>query len=591
MPQFQPTISDTMLANLTVILNNSPEDGCAGTGIKIKEYPKFANYDIECTFKGIDAKGKPFSVQPLLINRFLLDQDFIEAYMDHIEINISMRASELLLIFDGYQKLTCDVILRHIQPTTGIVKGIDIEGEPVYTFSNYKVIFKNKQDIRKKIPKKSLIPEDGRDFNIENQDMLFTDISLQLIKEEDYILRVKSFSFQLTESTVKDAILFMAHSCGISKIALIEPDNVDTISNIIIPPTHTLNTGLNYVQEIYGIYNKGLGFYYTDGILYVYPRYETNSQMPKCPKENIPKFYYIGGSKYPNLEVNHAVDINNNTHIVVNAASINKDMVDMGIENDGTAIMMMHADRVIDAWRSMAEAPNAESARIGLGKMNVSKSHNTSVFALTECERKRIGIDPNITIAKYVFDQCNTYRNRLPINRYKRSVLQTAWENAIPYTFKPGYKVIWNYDGEAPENREKDDTTACSSMYCSKPAVMDSVSYLFTKEGKVKNRWIYKCVAGLTMNMELDKAGGSSSCSSSSNIDEASSNKNMGGGSAYKLSMGRGGGGCPLDRLYKELKAKDPSQLTKNEKMLLEGLEKRLEEKRQRLIGNGTIFR
>lgn len=592
MAQYQPTISDTMRSNISIILNdNSSKESQNRVGIKIKEYPVFANYSIECVFRGIDAKGKKFEIKPIEINRFLIDQNFSESYMNHIEINVSMRPLEFLTIYDGYQNLKCDITLYHANPTTGEVKGIDFDGEPVKVFSNYRVIFKNKEDIRKKIPKKSLIPEDGGEYSIEQQDMLFTDISLQLIEDIDYKLRVTSFSFQLTESTVKDAILFMAHSCKIDTVAFVPPENETIIPNIIIPPIHTFQTALDYIQEIYGVYSNGLGYYYSEGVLYIYPKYDTNPMMPIGKDEDVPNLYFIGGVKFPNLEVNHAVDIYNTTHIVINAANINKDQVDVGIENDGTGILMMHADRVIDSWRSMDEARGADAARIGLGQMNIHKTPNTSLFSLTNCERKTIGIDPNISIIKYMFDEANPYKQRLPINRYKRTTINTAWENATPFTFKPGYRIVWNYDGEAPENRDAKDSIASSLMYCSKTGVVDSVAYRFTPTSRLNNRYIFKCIAPLEMTIKMDVTDPDDNMTSSSDIDESTANKVMGGGSAYKLSMARGGGGCPLDRLYKELKAKDPSQLTKNEKMILEGLEKRLEEKRQRLMGNGTIFR
>lgn len=589
MAHYQPTISDTMRDHVSVILN-SGETTCLGTGIKIAEYPKYINYHIDCIFKGIDANGEPFEIRPLEINKFFIEQDFDNSYMDHYEINVTLRPVEYLTLYEGYQNLACDVILRQADPKTGDVKGLDVEGDPVVQYLNYRVIFKNKQDILKKFPKQSIVPEEEGDVNIQTHDFLLGGVAFQLIDDASYKLRVKSFSFQLTDSTVKDAILFIAHSCDISTVAFVEPENEEEIENIVMPPIHTFNTALNRIQEVYGVYSAGLGYYYTGGVLYIYPKYDMHPSMPTCPKEDVPAFYYIGGSKFPNMEVNHAVDVDNNTHIVINAANMSKDQVDAGLENDGTGILIAHADRIIDEWRSVQEAHSVPESRIGLGAMTVHKTPNTELFSLTECERKRMGIDPTISIIKYKFDECNVFKCRLPINRYKRTTIQTAWENAIPQTFRPGYRVTWNYDGEDPEGRDSEDAVGGTTKFMTKTGVMEQVSYVFSPVSRLKNRYLHKCVAPIFISVEMDFGPPGEESDIFSNIDEASANRNMGGGSSHKVSMGRGRTGCPKQDMYNRLKAKDPSELTQAEASTLGALEAQLEAKRQRLIKSGSIY-
>ena len=61
---------------------------------------------------------------------------------------------------------------------------------------------------------------------------------------------------------------------------------------------------------------------------------------------------------------------------------------------------------------------------------------------------KSLGIDPSVSIIKYRFDEGNVHKCRVPINSYKQTTINTTWDNAVVYTFRPGYKILWNYDDE-----------------------------------------------------------------------------------------------------------------------------------------------
>lgn len=541
MAQYQPTISDTMLGIVSTVLNSGSDKtfDISGKSITIKEYPKFANYNIECKFKGTDINGKSFTLEPIQINRFLIDQDYAGAFLDHIEINISLRPVDLLLMYDSYQDLLCDITLRHVDPKTGVVKGKDAPGEQVCTLSNYRVLFKNKQDIRKILPKQSLVPEEQGDFNITQQDMLFSDITLQLISKADYLVRLKSFSFQLFDATVKHAIFLVAKLCDITKIAIVEPDNQKVIRNLVLPPLKTFSSSLEYIQSVWGVYNKDLGYYFSKDVLYIYPKYDINPKLPVKADEGANAFYFIGGMKFPGLEVNHAVDTTNASHIIVNAANINRDLVDSGIENDGTVTMIMHADRVIDQWRTMREGTTTANAETGFAATEIPMNVNTSLFSITEEDKKRLGIAPDVTFVKYAFDESNPYKTRVPINRYQRTVIQTAWENAVPFTFKPGYKILWNYDSEYAAGRSPGDKVAKNYKYCSKPGVVDSVAYMFKPAARLNNEWTYTCTASLTLSIEPDKASPTDAPGISSTIPETTANKMIEGPSAHKLAATR----------------------------------------------------
>jgi hypothetical protein len=573
MAHFQPKISEELLAKVNAILNpSSGEEACKAAGIDIEEYSEFASYTIECIFKG-EVNGEPFELSPMLINRLVIEQDFENHYTNHIDLNVSMLINNLLTLYDGYQDLKCDLILRHTHPTSAETKD-----EPVHILSNYKVLFKDKEDLRKKMPKKSLIPDDEGEYSVEQQGS-YMDVSFQLIEDVVYKLRVKEFSFQMPDSTVKDAILYIATISGIESVMFVEPDNTETIENLVVPPMCTFKSAIEHIQLTYGVYYKGLGYYYDEGVLYVYPKYETvpSVPIPGCALGNVNNIYFIGAEKFPGMEINHAVDKEGSVHVVLNHNVNNTDMVDMGIENFGTGIMLAQSKRMIDQWRTVLE-PHGGNARIGINPLNVLRTPNVILTALSECERKKIGIDPSVSIIKYALNDNNNYHKLTPMNSYKRTMATTTWDNAVPFTFKPGFKIMWHYDGENSEARDHEEQVSeQSSMYTTKPGVVNSVTYIFQLGSRVGTTNIFRCTANMSVYLEMDTTEVKGGSGSSSNIGTATSNRDIGGGSASTLVNVRlSDSACPIMAHYKHLESADPSTLDEADKNTLRMYRQRL---------------
>jgi len=593
MAHFQPKISEELLAKVNVILNPlSGEEAAQAAGIYIDEYPEYASYVIECVFKG-EVNDEPFELSPMFVNRLVIEQDFENQYTNHIDLNVSVLINDLLTLYDGYQDLKCDLTLRYVHPTTAEVKD-----EPVCVLPNYKVLFKDKEDLRKKMPKKSLIPDDEGEYSVEQQGS-YMDVSFQLIEDVVYKTRIKEFSFQMPDSTVKDAILYIATISGISSVMFVEPDNTTPIENLVVPPMHTFKSALEHIQLAYGVYYKGLGYYYDEGVLYVYPKYETVPSVPPpgCELGNVNNVYFIGAEKFPGMEINHAVDREESVHVVLNHNVNNTDMVDMGIENFGTGIMLAHAERMIDQWRSVLEPGDKEGcARIGLNKINVLRTPNVVLTALSECERKKIGIDPSVSIIKYAFNDGNNYHKLTPMNSYKRTLMTTTWDNAVPFTFKPGFKIMWHYDDENPEARDPEDRVSeQSSMYNTKPGVVNSVTYIFQLGSRVGTTNIFRCTANMSVYLEMDTTDAKGGSGSSSDIGTATSNRDIGGGSASTLVNVRlSDKSCAVMGHYKYLESADPSTLDEADRNTLRMYRQHLgitEEQGKALVNNGSIYK
>ena len=177
---------------------------------------------------------------------------------------------------------------------------------------------------------------------------------------------------------------------------------------------------------------------------------------------------------------------------------------------------------------------------MSFGKLDIHQTPNTVLNVLKECEKKSLGIDPKATIIKYHFNEANTFKYNAPLQAYKRTVITTAWDNAVINTFKPGYKIMWNYDGEDPTRRDQEEEVAKSYMFCTRAGAVDSVIYTFTQTARYANRVLHKCVAPMNLSVEMDPIGDRVNVDINSDIDEANSNKAMGEGSAYQLSETRG---------------------------------------------------
>lgn len=490
-------ISDLMRRNIDVITNVDYElgDVYRNSGIKLVERPGSAILDIECRFHGRSAiTGIDYDFEPYAVTQLVIDQQFHYSYIDNISLVLTLTPLQLVNILDNYRDLNCTIIMKQRYPK------FDYTDHSKIVFDEtYKVVVKDKE-IKKRISKKALIPDTKSEETVEHVSQLFDRVEFQLIKETEYLLRKKKFNFIMRDVTVKDVILYMAKQCNIETVCLTDPDNKQVYTNMIIPPQHTFITCMEFLQNYYGIYNKGLSYYFTGDVLYVFPTYETNPES-----KDSAHFYYAGADAVAGVELYHAYSEDNMIHVVITSTPVLKDLADGGIENWGNTTLFQHSDRIIDLYSSIGDGKGGPKARMGMGQIDL-KEPNTSIFAVKDTDFG-LSKDAYNIVFKHTNNLC---KEKSDMYSYMRSLIGFQWQNAWPDSFKPGYLVHYHYDGEDIERREDGDELeyADSAEYMTRDGVCESVKYTFkpVQGGKMSKKQAYSCVADIVLSVEYEPA-------------------------------------------------------------------------------------
>lgn len=549
-------ISPQLRANIEAILNPVLSDNYnsvngVSTNIKITEAPKPISYYIEVTFhnqlkdglKYTDPNTKEerdyFEFTPIRMNGFRIQQNFTTNYLNHYEINCKLTVDQYQLLFYNYKDLRCNVILYSMDINTGAIYGKTAPGEPILFIENAYCIFKDKVDLLKKNPRGSIIPtEEG--MNISHQGQLLDNISFQLIPEEDYLFRIEDCNAIFTKSTVADAIWGIAKVAGcVDAIMLIDPDNKTVYNNLIIPPVLSIPDALEFLQEHYGVYNKGLGFFFQRKALYIYPKFETNPIMPKDKTEQndwksekdsavlasrsisststvrgevtlntlgdggMVHIYIAGENNYTGMQCYHGFE-NQTIHIVSNDEATFQDLADTGLENTGYGYVIHHSDRDIDVGRTVLEADDPESAKYGVWPINIHETPNNA-YLTQDQQNTQIGITSTKSNLQYMDTKSNPFTIQSALNSYRRSIAIFSWNAAIPFTFRPGYRICCHYDGEDETKRDLSSKTGDSLQYMTRSGVIDEVDYTFTVTKFIGPITNYFCKARVTASLEVEK--------------------------------------------------------------------------------------
>ena len=546
MTQFQPQLSPQMETNVGDIIGvkTGSHPGDSQTNIRVSDRPKRSCYDIQVLFHGINSiTKKKYEYAPDQVTLFSLNQNYDINWQDDIEVELTIFSTTFLLLFYNLQDLLCNITIRRKGQNDDIVDGIDNDEKEVLTLENYHAILKSDQDIRKIVPKESLVPTDT-DLNTQETTSLRMDhVRFQLMDDFSYTLRTKRMNFMSRDTKLRDAIISIVAKSGIKKIAIVDPDNTTEYKNFIIPPMLTLPEAMLFLQDYYGVYNKGMGFYYTDETFFVYPKYETNPQIPPTPKP-ITHFYYIGENKYPALDVNHAVDSefegrNGNTHVIINSSADVQDRTKKGMENVASGFFLQHDDRVIDDWRYIHEPIGEHFATQGLGRIVIPREPNMETL-LDKDEKIGITKDSNNIIFAQSF--CNIYKYKSYSADYRRSEVFFRWPNAVPNQFRPGYRIEWHYDDEDPASRDPDQEYGVNSYrYMTKTGIVESASFIFTPESRDSRwRYVYYCNADILITIDKEEAEPLSKDYEETSVDEALVNReaSAGGENVGALSTG-----------------------------------------------------
>ena len=180
-----------------------------------------------------------------------------------------------------------------------------------------------------------------------------------------------------------------------------------------------------------------------------------------------------------------------------------KSRADEGIENQAYGYLISHNDRTIDDWRIILEAPTPEGARTGVWPVNVTQTPNTE-YLVEDDQNAKIGITSTKANRVFIYDKSNQFAVNSKLASYRRTLTTFEWRTAVPFTFRPGYKICYHFDHEDETARDLGEEKGDSLQYATKNGVVEAVVYDFQISKHIDQRYIMYCTATITASLELE---------------------------------------------------------------------------------------
>lgn len=364
------------------------------------------------------------------INHMLITQDFYKTYMDTIQVSIEINQKQLKEMLTNIQGLEASLILRAVDDIDMVV--ID-EQEPIIIET--KVLIENQGDINKQGNVRLFENEEGEEETVAQIDTMFP-YTLHLIEPDIYDIRHMQLNTMFNDVDVEKILHWSCQQFGAENTIIIPPNNNQVYSNLTIPPMHDIGSLYPYLQERYGIYAKGLGYYFTDKTMYIYPIFDYDEDTKTVDDIlhilHVSPDYYAGMSRYHN-------QVDTDIFVLSNVKSIINTISSTGSENHGNVHMSVNAETLKDSFVTVDKD----------GKI----TRNKDDIATLSVHNNKGNMSKDMQNIRYKGERSNIYVSTSEMAMYDGAILTTGWRCAVPRLLKPGQNVVYHYDAEQGDYR------------------------------------------------------------------------------------------------------------------------------------------
>jgi len=417
-------------------------------------------FNISITLTSAD--NPKFIVVPLFIEEMTITEDYSNAYAEVVTVKFTVSPLEYELIFKNMKDLLAAVTIVYID-----AQHSKLVFDPPPINRKYKAILKNPQNLSTKFTTGSLRPTIDQP-KTEQHVSARIPVELQMIEYEAYVIRQQQFHAMFSNTNVQALINHIAKVYNIPRLYLVKPDNTHTWSNIVIPPGKSISDIFDFIQVTYGVYMKGIEFFYTDKTLYVYPPYEMRPVIPYTANIfNAPEGAYSGSRAY------HATD-SKNISIVSTTSVDTKDLAVSSAENTGSSKSFIRASQLIDNFSGLTQA-------------GVRVSHNNS---LTVSGRNSRTMTRNANNDRYGKTTDNIFHEASELAKWNATLVKLGWLQAVPYVLRPGHAVKYAYDD--------------NGIFVSKSGILEVVVYKIAHQRRLDVGNTYSCRADMRLRVESD---------------------------------------------------------------------------------------
>lgn len=404
-------------------------------------------YSIKARFINSIASST-FSFYPLRIERLSINRNYAENFGDEIDLYFKISPHDYALMQDQGQNLICILTMTYLNKNRTVVQN------PKPIQKQYYVSIINPADIRSMAP------------DVQNITTPSLDIRVRLIEKTIYDLRQIKLNTIFQNVTITQAIYAIANHFGIEKVHLTKPDNVHVYDHIPIKSYQPIAGVYPYLQKNFGVYQKGINSYVTDGVLYVYPAFDTDPDYDKSVK-----FYQVDLNRYAGAQSYHKTETNLVSVVVANTPQV-VDLSIAGSENVGTGFIFTKASKLVDGMSTLDSVSGAQY------------TEETSL-AVSLKNPRTISSDSNNII--HIPPTDNPFPHMSRILSQQASLMTLKWEGADPFILDPPHKAEYMYDKN-------------SVMY-SRKGMIEKAQYEIVFTQKVSTYDLFSCVGLLTLRL------------------------------------------------------------------------------------------
>lgn len=366
-----------------------------------------------------------FEYECINVRAINIKQDFENEFMDTVSVTVDITPEAYMELLKNIQNLDCSLILTPYNPTT---QEYNYDQDPVVI--NMKVFTEHQTDLEKMMGIHQLKDTELPPENASQAGMLVP-YTFYLISKEMHDIRQINVNALLKECTMEDVLYWACQQFGITNAEIIPPDNKEKYSIVIIPPMHNFATLFPYLQERYGIYSKGLGYYYVNDTLYIYPEYDTAQKTSTSDGViqlvNVPPNNRLGIERY------HAYD-DDDLLIAAVGQTKTEPRNAIGAENLGTVHISTNSDSMRDQFVTID----------GSGKVSRSKDDIVTISLQNDAGNAT----PNMQNVRYAGERTNIYSSTSTLASVNGTTLTTPWVRSIPWAILPGQNVTYHFDSQ-----------------------------------------------------------------------------------------------------------------------------------------------
>ena len=367
--------------------------------------PSPAQYVLAIEF--LSKTNNMFKYSPMIVDNLIIKQDFAHEYADNIVISFRIASSDYAIMQDNSEGLLAVLT----------IKSLDRFGSTVYNPPPQQFIYQativNPKDVRRQLS------------DVAARTLPDTTIAIRLIDQTIYDLRHVNIHGIYQKTTLSDVLSHITQTFKFKTLHLVPPDNTHTYDHIVIPPNKNFAEVFTYLQRTYGVYMKGLNFYGSNGVLYIYPPYETGPTFPQtCVVYQADDGAYAGAQSFHKTT-------NTTTEIVVNRESFSQDLTVASGENKGTASMFLRSSALVDGVVTVDETKGVQ--------------YQTGLAASLRLQNPRLAAG-NVQHTTYAKATDNPFSMATGLASGQAVMVEADWAHAAPFLLLPGCTVRYSYD-------------------------------------------------------------------------------------------------------------------------------------------------